>query len=193
MSKVLLNVIVVILLLNSCRPNIASQEAVRYNNIAISFAKTNTDSAIHYFDKAIEMDSNYHLAYQNKANVLIAAKQYIEALNEVNTLSSKIENSETYKMKGLLYSLTDDSIKARESYINAIEYMDEEVKRVNDFLKYQKLFQKGTMYLLLGKNKEGIELINKYSSKTNIPSSRKDSILLFQNNKEELLKILIQP
>lgn len=193
MSKFFLNIIFATLVLNSCRPNTGAQEAVRFNNIAISYAKQNIDSAIYYFDKAIQMDSNYLLAYQNKANVLIAAKQYNEALQEVNILSSKVANSETYKMKGLLYALTNDSIKAKENYIQAIEHIDEEVKRVNDFLKYQKLFHKGTIYLLLNQNKEGIDLIEKYSKKTNIASTRKDSIVTFQNDKEELIKILIQP
>lgn len=186
-------ILIYIFTFTSCTPNSESQNALKYNNTAISFATKNIDSAIYYFDKAIAMDSNYLLAYQNKANLLTSIGEYNKALAQVNILSSKLENSETYKMKGLLNDLTSQKTIATENYAKSIVLIDDEVKRVNDFLKYKKLYQKGTMYLLLNKNQEGIDLIQTYSRQANISDARKDSIIQFQNNREELLKILILP
>lgn len=193
MNKIIAFLSTCILLLASCQRNTSTKESINYNNLAIKWSTTSTDSALYYFDKAIEADSSYLLAYQNKANLLTSLGNYGEALQQVEILSSKIENSETYKMKGLLNDLIGNHQIAQDNYLSAISEIDEEIKRVNDFAKYKKLLDKGTLYLLIDKPIEGTKLINLYHKKANIADSRKDSLIQFQQNKQTLLKLLIQP
>lgn len=184
---------IILFLFTACQQAAKTKEAINYNNRAINYSKTNADSALYYFDKAIATDSTYLLAYQNKANLLISMADYKQALVAVDILSSKLENAETLKMKGILHDLNTENKQALENYQKAIVQIDEEVKRVNDFIKYQKLYTKGTLYLLLNKTAEGANLMEKYSEKAAIPVTRRDSVLRNKDNKEELLKILIQP
>ena len=96
-------------------------------------------------------------------------------------------------MKGILYDLNQDSSAATANYLKAITQIDNEVKRINDFAKYKKLYDKGTLYLLLNRTGVGIDLIKKYSKKANIADSRKDSLVQFSTNKDQLIHILIRP
>ncbi|MCI0920854.1 tetratricopeptide repeat protein [Sphingobacterium rhinopitheci] len=193
MWKKLTIIITGYLMLYSCKPSNRSNEAIYLNNQAIKHIETNSDSAIYYFDKAIAQDPNYLLSYQNKANLLIKIKDYESALKVVDQLSKKMESSDIYQMKGILYDLNQDSSAATANYLKAITKIDNEVKRINDFAKYKKLYDKGTLYLLLNRTGVGIDLIKKYSKKANIADSRKDSLVQFSTNKDQLIHILIRP
>jgi len=193
MWKKLTIIITGYLMLYSCKPSNRSNEAIYLNNQAIKHIETNSDSAIYYFDKAIAQDPNYLLSYQNKANLLIKIKDYESALKVVDQLSKKMESSDIYQMKGILYDLNQDSSAATANYLKAITQIDNEVKRINDFAKYKKLYDKGTLYLLLNRTGVGIDLIKKYSKKANIADSRKDSLVQFSTNKDQLIHILIRP
>ena len=193
MWKKLTIIITGYLMLYSCKPSNRSNEAIYLNNQAIKHIETNLDSAIYYFDKAIAQDPNYLLSYQNKANLLIKIKDYESALKVVDQLSKKMESSDIYQMKGILYDLNQDSSAATANYLKAITQIDNEVKRINDFAKYKKLYDKGTLYLLLNRTGVGIDLIKKYSKKANIADSRKDSLVQFSTNKDQLIHILIRP
>jgi len=182
-----------IILFTSCHGSNQTQEAIEANNRAIAFSTSNPDSAIHYFDKAIAADSTYLLAYQNKVNFFISIEDYQQALETAQILSNRLENSEITKMIALLHDITGNSEEATTNYLKTIDLIDKEVKRVNDFVKYQKLYSKGTIHLLLNETKEGIQLIKQYSEKANIPSSRKDSILRFTTNRDSLLQIFLLP
>lgn len=182
-----------LLFIIACNQSSHTRDAVDANNRAITLAKINPDSSIYYFDKAIQADSNYLLSYQNKANFLISIGDYKKALETVHLFSTKIENSNITKMKGLLYDLTNDTSLANRNYLQTTVLIEEEIKRVNDFIKYQKLYEKGTIYLLLDKTQIGVDLIEKYSTKANIPNSRKDSILSVKNDRKALVEILILP
>lgn len=193
MWKKLTIIITGYLMLYSCKPSNRSNEAIYLNNQAIKHIETNSDSAIYYFDKVIAQDPNYLLSYQNKANLLIKIKDYESALKVVDQLSKKMESSDIYQMKGILYDLNQDSSAATANYLKAITQIDNEVKRINDFAKYKKLYDKGTLYLLLNRTGVGIDLIKKYSKKANIADSRKDSLVQFSTNKDQLIHILIRP
>lgn len=186
-------IIVLFLFLQSCNQDTAKEELYTLNKQGVKYSSTNVDSALYYFDKVITLDSNYFLSYQNKANLLIKIKAYKSALKVVDELSLRLENSDIYQMKGILNDLNRDSTLARENYLKAISQIDTEVKRVNDFVKYKKLYEKGMLYLLLNRTDEGLALIKQYSKKTNISDARMDSIVHFQNNREELLHIAINP
>lgn len=186
-------IIVLFLFLQSCNQDTAKEELYTLNKQGVKYSSTNVDSALYYFDKVITLDSNYFLSYQNKANLLIKIKAYKSALKVVDELSLRLENSDIYQMKGILNDLNRDSTLARENYLKAISQIDTEVKRVNDFVKYKKLYEKGMLYLLLNRTDEGLALIKQYSKKTNISDARMDSIVHFQNNREELLHIALNP
>ena len=181
------------LIIISCTSNDVQKQAVAYNNKAISYSDSNLDSALFYFDKAIKADSTYLLSYQNKTNLYTKIGNYESALQTLEMLSQKINNSEINKMKGLLNDLLDNSEKAKIFYDKSIAQIDEESKRVNDFEKYKKLYSKGTLFLLQGKEKDGLQLIDEYYKKANISTVRKDSVVAFMGNKQDLLKLLINP
>lgn len=193
MSKSILRLFAFLTILSSCQPSKQTKEAIRYNNRAIEFSTTNLDSAIYYFDKAIATDSSYLLALQNKANLYISLGYNQEALAAVNSLASKTKNTQTYIIKGMLHDLLQERTLAMENYKIAISKIDYEIKKVNDAVKYKKLYDKGTLYLLMDKRKQGIHLITKYSLKANIANTKKDSLIQFQENKEMLLNMLLKP
>ena len=56
-----------------------SKQVIDLNNEAVALQLEDYEKALALFDKAIEIDPTYHLAYANKATLLLTHKRYKEA------------------------------------------------------------------------------------------------------------------
>src|SRR5690242_4180186 len=70
-----------LLAFNSCRATDPDKRAIELNNLAAQlFQEGKTDSALILLERAIQIDSNYFIAYSNKCNFLWQLNRNEEAL-----------------------------------------------------------------------------------------------------------------
>ena len=156
-------------------------KAIELNNKAGEYHQIGEyDSALYYFDKAIELDENYYLPHSNKVNIYLSRKDYKKALNESElALKKKPDLAEGWTITGMLYDFLGDTIKANSYYKQSIEIYDH---RISNPDKKQDLesnrLNRAFSLILIGKEKEGKEEFKK------LKLENPDNILI-----DELLKI----
>ena len=156
-------------------------KAIELNNKAGEYYQIGEyDSALYYFDKAIELDENYYLPHSNKVNIYLSRKEYKKALNESElVLKKKPDLAEGWTFSGMLYDFWGDTIKAKSYYKKSIEIYDQ---RISNPDKKQDLesnrLNKAFSLILIGKEKEGKEEFE------NLKSENPDNIMI-----DEFLKI----
>ena len=91
------------------------------------------NSALTLLNKAIKLDTQYYLAYANKALILSKLKRYQEAMETLDKIIKIRPNyAEGISGQGFLYEKTGESIKAVERYQEAIAAY---LRRLNEPLK----------------------------------------------------------
>lgn len=160
-----------ILILTSCSKNDKNAnfnpEAIKLNDIAVELGNLHKyDSAILVFDKAIDLDSTYYLAYGNKAAVYSAMKQYAKALFEVERqVEVKPDFAEGWISAATLSDKIGDSIKAKIYYQKSLDLYEQ---RITDPTRKPYLIEsrinKDFLLIQLGKEEEAkkdLEIIKK--------------------------------
>jgi len=156
-------------------------KAIELNNKAGEYYQIGEyDSALYYFDKAIELDENYYLPHSNKVNIYLSRKDYKKALNESELVLKKNPDlAEGWTFTGMLYDFSGDTIKAKSYYEKSIEIYDQ---RISNPDKKQDLesnrLNRAFSLILIGKEKEGKEEFK------NLKSENPDNIII-----DEFLKI----
>lgn len=88
------------------------------------------ESALTFLNKAIKLDSQYYLAYANKANILSKLKRYNEAIEILERIIKiRPDYAEGIANQGFLYEKMGDINKADEKYKSAIGAY---IRRLND-------------------------------------------------------------
>lgn len=143
-----------------CSRDSFNEEAIRLNNKGLKFhLMTQFDSAIVYYNQAIEVDPCYYLPHSNLAGVYNAKKDYDNALKQVNlAVEKKPDLSEGWMLSGMLHSLNGHSEKADNSYQKSINLYEQKLislasSSLND--ANQVKFNLAIVYILSGKESIG--------------------------------------
>jgi len=156
-------------------------QAIELNNKAVEYYQIGEyDSALYYYDKAIELDRNYYLPHSNKVNIYLSRKDFKNALNESElVIEKKPDLAEGWTFTGILYDFLGDTIKAKSYYKKSIEIYDH---RISNPDKKQNLesnrLNRAFSLILIGKEEEGKEEFKK------LKSENPDNIMI-----DEFLKI----
>lgn len=197
MIKILLpNILIIIFIFASChsqpkKKKVYNPKAIELNNKGAEFIKVQKiDSAIFYFDKALEIDSAYDVAYENKCNIYSSRKDFKTALEVSEKANSNIPDfAEGWFYSGLLEDKLGDSLKAIECYKQSIKIFDERISNADNpkSIKANKL-NRAIAYILIGQENKGRNAIKELLK--NDPS---DAFIeeFTKLNKDEIVKRLL--
>jgi tetratricopeptide (TPR) repeat protein len=145
-----------------------SPEALKLNEKAALLVNDGNElsylEAIKLLDKAIRIDSTYHMAYANKASVLAKLGMHIEAIHLYKYLVDSIypDYLEIYPMIAMLYEKIGEDSIAKEYYKMAIHKYSE---RIIDKKEIFDMINKAHLVYILN-NQKGLNeidsLINVY-------------------------------
>ena len=197
--KKLIQLSFLMLVLLSCTKNDKNKDfnpdAVKLNDAAVELGNLHKfDSALLVFDSAIALDTNYYIAYGNKAAVYSAMKDYASALFEVERqVKVKPDFAEGWISAATLSDMIGDSVKAKQYYQKSLDLYE---KRIDDPEKKPYIIEsrinKDFLLIQLGREKEAkadLELIKKdYPEIKTIDAflkmTRKSFLLSLEENKK---------
>ena len=161
----------ILILLVSClgkgKREVYNPKAIELNNRGIGWMKrSNPDSALILFDKAIAMDKTYYMPHSNKIGIYISKKEFEKALAESEmVVQLKPDLAEAWNFTGMLHDGLGDSLAAKKCYQKSLELFDQ---RISDSKNKKQIFasrlQRAFCLILLGKEKEGKEEMKKLQS-----------------------------
>lgn len=167
------------------------KKAMDLNQKGTEYFHKGNDSALYYFELAIQTDSTFQPAIQNKANFLIKKEKYKEALETIDLLIKQRPYAEALQFKGMLLDIINQPNEAKESYQNAIDQFNKQVEKLPNEIKAMNNLSLGVNYFLLGDTTKAKQLLiaNKKEAKD---LGIADSILNNLNNKEKIIKLLLK-
>lgn len=158
----------ILILLVSCsgkgKKEVYNPKAIELNNRGIGWMKrSNPDSALILFDKAIAMDKTYYMPHSNKIGIYISKKEFDKALAESEmVVQIKPDLAEGWYFSGMLHDVLGDSVDAKKCYNKSIEIFDERIVHPE---KKEQIFasrlQRAFSLIMLGQDKEGKEEMKK--------------------------------
>ncbi|MPM06950.1 hypothetical protein SDC9_53254 [bioreactor metagenome] len=138
--------------------------AIEFNNKAVVLmTQDECDSALFYFDKAIEADSNYMPPHSSKSKIYVINGQYDLALNETESaIKIKPDQAEAWAFAGVIIEFKGDTLKAKDYFKKSIEIFDARISNpdMSNFIFANK-FNRAISLILLGNEKEGKNELNK--------------------------------
>ncbi|MDP7268912.1 MAG: tetratricopeptide repeat protein [Pirellulales bacterium] len=106
-----------------------SQEAIDLNDKAVELLTIDQNEAARLYDKALEIDPGYYVAYSNKANLLIGQKNYVDAISCFERLSNlQPQMAESYVGWAYCLHSTGEESEARRRLRFAIAAYNERLK-----------------------------------------------------------------
>lgn len=127
--------IVLLIFVSSCKDakEKVDQECITFNNKGTAHLTRNDfdpenpgsiDSALYYFDKAIQCDSNLFVPYFSKLGILTSKKEFSKALSWISLMKEKFKGDENRfdDYKGALFELLQQKDSAMKYYISSLEY-----------------------------------------------------------------------
>ncbi len=176
-----------------------NEEAMQYCDSAMILSSTDGitsyEKAIVLLDKATELDTNYYLAYWNKLPLLTELKHYDKALIAAKKLiRANPTNPDIYVTIGTLYERLEDTVSATKYYNNGLElynkYLDTMTSQTPNYDML--LMNKGITLVMMGKDKEGNNLLKKiYDKQTD--KDFKEMLLGFMNKSKVEIMDRYQP
>jgi tetratricopeptide (TPR) repeat protein len=155
--------------------------AIELNEKAVKYHQDGEyDSALSYFNLAIEADNNYYLPHSNKSTIYLSLKNYKLALHESElVIKKKPDFAEGWVFAGLLHDFLGDTAKARSYYKKSIEIFDDRITDPDkkEELEYNQI-SRAVSLILIGKEKEGKEKLE------NLKQRNQDNMII-----DEFLKI----
>ncbi len=166
-------------------------KAVKLNNKGGEFYQQGDyDSAIAYYNQAIELDSNYYLPHFNKVTIFLARKEYKNALKESELVNNKKPDlAEGWTFTGMIYDFLGDSLNAKSYYKHSIEIYDKRIINSNNkqSIEANKL-NRAFSLILLGKENEGKAEFK--SLKSENPDPKMIDEFLKMNKKEYIIHLI---
>ncbi len=157
------------------------QKAIELNNKGVELYQFGEyDSALIYYDQAIELDNNYYLPHSNKTTIFLSRKDYKSALKESElVIKKKPDLAEGWTFAGMLYDFLGDTLKAKAYYGKSIEIYDQRISNPDKkkYLEANRL-NRAFSLILIGKENEGKKEFEK------LKSENPDNIMI-----DEFLKI----
>ena len=96
-------------------------------------AQSKPDSALLFYDRAIEADPAYHLPYFGKANLLVRENEFHKALEVIETAVEKEPTfAEGWQSAGIIADLIGDTLKAKVYYKENIRLFNKNIRETND-------------------------------------------------------------
>ncbi len=152
--------------------------------------------AISLLDKAIQVDSNYFVAYRNKLSFQLNLKHYDEALRtSLKILQLRPNNPDHYFTVGLLNDIQGDSYTSRK-------YFNESAKRYDKILDtmavsnsgYDMLsMNKGINLIFLGEQQKGNDILKQLYIRQK-ESPFKELLASYMNkSKQDIIKTCMNP
>jgi tetratricopeptide (TPR) repeat protein len=104
--------------------------AIELNNKASELIiQSKSDSALILLEKAIEIDENYFVAYQNMSSIYCSKQEYSFAINAMEkVVELKPEHAESQTFLGVLYDYTNQTENAKSSYLKALSLYNNRLK-----------------------------------------------------------------
>lgn len=139
-------------------------KAIELNNKAVELMqRSQNDSALILFDKAIELDETYYLPHSNKIGIFIVKNQFDKALHESEmAIMKKPDLAEGWVYAGILHERQGDSMTAISYYKKSIEIFNERIKnpkKKEDIIPNK--LNRALSLILLGQEIEGKEEMRK--------------------------------
>ena len=117
------------------------------------------NEALNNLNKAIGEQRNYHHAYYNKANVLIAMKKYDAALKAIEELLQVKKNDPgTFLLMGMIYEKSGNMGKAQQQYERTPKAYEEKLK--TPMATLQDSLEKDQVLLFLEGKEKALKRIN---------------------------------
>ncbi|WP_373524324.1 tetratricopeptide repeat protein [Aquiflexum sp.] len=164
-----------LLLFGSCTPDTTNKEdnvqkAIEFYNkgrLSAQFGKN--DSAMIYFDKAIELDQSFYDPHSGKRSIYLRRKEYENALKESESIIAKSDlNSVSvfeWIFTGVLHEWHGDTISAFRYYRESLDFYEEQKENSDEGMDVQRK-NSAFLYMLLGKEdiakEELLNLKNEY-------------------------------
>lgn len=102
-------------------PNKINPEAIALNDSAVKLMLNQPDSALVLLDKALKIDSNYFIAYQNKVTIYVQRNNFDAAIKILKKLQpTQPKNPELAFYLGFLLEKIGNSEEANKYYQKAI-------------------------------------------------------------------------
>ena len=106
-----------------------SQQAIDLNDKAVELSTIDQNEAARLYDKALEIDPGYYVAYSNKATLLIGQKNFVDAISCFERLSNlQPQMAESYLGWAYCLHSTGDESEARRRLRFAIAAYNERLK-----------------------------------------------------------------
>jgi tetratricopeptide (TPR) repeat protein len=115
------------------------------------------DSALIYFDKAIEIDTTYYVAYGNKSSLYCSLKDFKNAFIEIQKeIAVKPDLAEGWTFAGMLSDKLGDTLNAMTYYKKSLALFDERIINPSkqEFLDANKR-NRALCLILMGQDQEG--------------------------------------
>lgn len=91
------------------------------------------DSALLFYDRAIEADPAYHIPYFGKANLLVREKEFYKAMEAIETaVENEPKFAEGWQSAGIIADLIGDTLKAKVYYKESIRLFNKNIRETND-------------------------------------------------------------
>ncbi len=137
-------------------------KAVEQNLVALEYLiKSEYDTAIFIFDKAIAIDSLFDLPHRNKFRIYFKLKDFKNALIECEALTKLYPTTaDLWVMGGMIHERLGNKELARDHYLKGLELLEMDIKRetINSY-KGVLLCTKGITLILLDEEDEGRNII----------------------------------
>ena len=131
---------------------------IEFNRKATEFISAqNFDSALHYLDRAIEVDSTNYLVYGNKCSILCSQKNFKGALLATQKqIELKPDLAEAWTFAGILSDKLEDTATAIRYYKKCIELFDERIgnPEMRQFSEANKM-NRAVSLILIGREEIG--------------------------------------
>jgi tetratricopeptide (TPR) repeat protein len=146
------------------KKEIYNHKAIELNNKATELLRrSNNDSALILFDKAIAIDETYYIPHSNKVGIYITKKEYDKALYEIEMIiKKKPDLAEGWTYAGMLREGLGDTLVAKKYYEKSVEIFNERI--LNPEKEKQIIanrLNRAVSLILLGQEKDGKEELKK--------------------------------
>jgi tetratricopeptide (TPR) repeat protein len=148
------------------------------------------EKAIALLDQAIQIDSNYYLAYANKLGFQASLNRFNDALvTAKNLIRIKPQSPDAHTAVGMIYWKTGDSVSAINHFTKASTLFDKILDTMSKSNKYYEsaLMNKAFNFILLGQQEKGNEILRELYNKQTDEDQKKMYEQFLNKSRKEII------